>query len=99
MPKDDVLDHRVSRNQFAVLVDHADAPIDGIQTRAEINWFPGNINFPFVGLVFSEEDFHQGRFSSTILAEDGVNLAGFYFEVNMVIGNNTGESLRDSSRF
>ena len=50
MAQDDIFDHSVGGYQFAVLVDHADAHINGIQRRFEIDLFPANVNFAFIGL-------------------------------------------------
>jgi hypothetical protein len=87
----------MSGDQFAVLVNHPNSQIDGIQTRSEFDRLSTDIDLSFVGLIFPEEDFHQGGFPGTILTQDGVNLTRLDFEINTVVGNNSRESFCDPS--
>ena len=43
----------------------------------------------------SVENLHQGAFAGAVLAQQGVNLARFDGQVNVVVGHDSGESLDD----
>ncbi len=58
----------------------------------KLTCFPANIDITFVGLQQPKQDIHQGGFPGAILTEDGVNLARFYFKIDLIIGENARES-------
>jgi hypothetical protein len=99
MSQDDIFDHGMSGYEFAVLVDHPDAHFNGVQGRSESDRLTGYVDFTFVGLIFPEQDFHQGSLARAILPQDSVNLASFDREVYVVIGEDPRESLRDPPCF
>ncbi len=96
MAQDDVLEDRVSGDQLAVLVNHADAEVNGVQGRVEGHLLPVNVDLAFVGLEQPEQDLHQGGLAGAVLTQDGVDLTGSDLKVDVVIGDDPGESLGDS---
>jgi hypothetical protein len=56
-------------------------------------------NLPGVGLVQPVQDFHQGAFAGSILAQQGVNLAGFHLKIDVIVGQHAGETLDDAAHF
>jgi hypothetical protein len=96
MSEDDIFHHAVRGHQLAVLVNHPDAQIDGIQRRPESDLLATEENLTLVGLQYAKEDFHQSGFTSAVLPQDRVNLPRFYLKIDMVISDDSWESLRDS---
>ena len=55
----------------------------------KVTAFAGQVDFTFVRLVLPEQDLHQGRFTGTILAQDGVDFSRLDLKINVVIGDDT----------
>ena len=47
--------------------------------------------------VHAVEDLHQRRLAGAVLAEQGVDLAGPHVEVDVVVGHEVAEALRDAA--
>jgi hypothetical protein len=82
-----------------MLVNHADAVPDGVAGGGEVGQTAVYEDLAFFGFVKAVKDVHEGGFSSPVFAQEGVNLALADQEVHLVVGDNTGESLDDSSHF
>ena len=50
------------------------------------------LDLPGIRLLDAGEDFHQGAFASTVLADDGEDFAGAYGQRDLVEGRNAGKS-------
>ncbi len=79
-------------------MNHPDAKADGIQRRPESHLLPVNVDPAFVGLEQPEQDLHQGGLAGAVLPQDGVDLARTNLEVDVIIGDDPGESLGDPPR-
>ena len=90
-----VLGHGERRDQLEVLVHHADAQLDGIRRTAEVHRFAPNEDLAGVGLVQPVQHVHQGRLAGAVLAEQAVDLPGAELEVDVLVGDHTGEGLGD----
>ena len=76
-PEQHVLRHCQVRGQRQLLVDHGDAePPGGLRTGGGYRELPSKVSVPGVGLNGAAEDLHQRRFAGTILADQGMDLAG-----------------------
>ena len=91
----DVLGNGHHRNQHEVLVDHADPVIDRILRRMQTDRLPLDQNLALVGVVEAVEDVHESRFPGAVLPEEGVHLAATEIEVDAVVCDDPGKSLRD----
>jgi hypothetical protein len=85
-------------HQFSVLVNHADAFIDGVERRPEFDLFATDIDLSLVRLVLAKKDFHQSGLPSAVFPQDGVDFAGFDLEIYAIVGDNSRESFGDPSR-
>jgi hypothetical protein len=91
----DILRNGLVRNEHEVLVDHSDSALQGITRRTELYPLFTNANRSFVRPVTTREDTHQGRLSGSILAKEGMDFSGFYFKIDIVIGQDAGEPFGD----
>ena len=96
-PEDDVLGdgHRVDEHE--VLVDHADAQRDGIVRPPDLADLAVDQNLAAVGRVEAIGDPHGRRLARAVLADDGVDGAGLDRDVDVVVGEDAAETLRDVS--
>ena len=67
-----------------VLMDHADAVLNGILRIADGRFRAVDANLPFVRMVQAVEHLHQRRFARAILAQQRVDLARVHIEVDLV---------------
>ncbi len=56
-------------------------------------------NFTLVRLVQPVEDVHQCTFPGPVFSQQGKNLTFFQCEINMIVGQDPGKSLGDSTQF
>jgi hypothetical protein len=82
-----------------VLVHHADAGRHGVAGAVEVLHLIVEEHLALVGLVEAVEHVHQRRLACAVLAEKGVDLAGLYGEVDVIVGDQAAESLRDAAKF
>src|SRR5688572_23332779 len=81
-----------------MLMDHADAERDGIERALDALTLAVDQNFAAVGCVKAVRDPHGRRFARAVLADDGVNGARLDRDVDVVVGENAAEALRDASK-
>ena len=62
---------------------------------ANVTGLPPSTDLAGVGLVEPVEDVHQRRLARAVLAEQRVHLAATELEVDVVVGDDAGERLRD----
>jgi stage V sporulation protein SpoVS len=82
-----------------VLVHHADARPHGVAGAAEALHDVVQQDVALVGLVQAVENVHQGGLSRAVLTQEGVDLARFYGEIDVVVGDEGTEFLRDAAKF
>ena len=78
-------------------MDHPDVAGDGIVWAVDLNLLAVEQDFTFVGLVEAVEDLHQGALACTILPEQGVNLAGFHIEIDLIVRQHAGKAFGDAA--
>ena len=71
----EVLRHGHRRHEAGFLEHHGDAVTPGVRGTGDLNPFAFHEDLAAGRRYGAGEDFHQGRFSGAVLAEDGVNLA------------------------
>ncbi|GGX67946.1 hypothetical protein GCM10010510_10490 [Streptomyces anandii JCM 4720] len=94
--EDDVLEHGQVVGEHEVLVDHADAAGDGVGGAAEGDLLAVDRDGALVRLLHAVEDLHQGRLAGAVLADERVHGALADRQVDVVVGHDSGESLRDA---
>lgn len=99
VPEHHVLCDREHRDEHEVLVHHADSGGHRIAWAGEALHDIVEQDLALVGLIEAVEHVHQGGLACPVLAEQGVDLAGLDGEVNMVIGYERPEFLRDAAKF
>ena len=62
-----------SFDQHEVLVDHADAEIDGFLAGTDIPCLAIDQELPAVGVVIAVQDAHQGGFAGAVLPDDAMD--------------------------
>src|SRR5665811_2268173 len=60
---------------------------------------PVDQDLPLVRLVHAVELAHEGALARTVLAEQGVHLAGRHVEIDMIVGKHAGKALDDAAHF
>ena len=80
-----------------MLVDHADPAFDRIVRRREAHPLALDHDLALVGGVKAVEDVHQGRFAGPVLAQKGMDLAVPKVEVDVIVGEDARELLRDAA--
>ena len=73
--------------QLKVLMDHTDIVTKGILRGANARLFSANQNRSFIRIIDACQHIHQGRFSATVLTENGKDLSLFDVYGNVVICN------------
>src|SRR5664279_870473 len=81
-----------------MLVDHADAPRDGIRGRGPDALLSGNEDLPGVGLQHAVKDLHGGGFACAVFPDDAVNRAGLDAQVHASVGQHGAELLRQPAQ-
>ena len=69
-----------------MLVNHADALVDGIVRRVDYDLLAVDKDFTFVWLVKPIEDVHQSGLASAVLTQKRQNLAFMEGQVDMIVG-------------
>ena len=86
-------------DQAEVLVDHADAGVDGVAGGVEHHRPAVDLDPALVGPVEPGEDVGQRRLPGAVLAQQGVDLAGRDLEVDRLVGDDAAEEpLGDAAR-
>ena len=97
--EDDVLQHREVVGEHEVLVHHADAARDGVRRAAEDDLRAVDGDGPLVRLLHPVEDLHQGRLAGAVLTAEGVDGASAHGDVDVSVGDDTGEAFGDAVEF
>ena len=93
--QDDVVQNGEALDQLEVLVHHADAKIVGVVRVLDLDLLAVLLDGALLGLIQAEQYAHQGGLASAVLTQQGVDLALFQLERDIVVGDDAGESLRD----
>ena len=90
-----VLNHGKAPHQHEFLVHHANAKRDGIFRAVDCDRLAVDQDRSGIHGMESVENLHQGALAGAVLSQQGVNLARFDGEVNIVVGHDSGKSLDD----
>ena len=93
--EDHVLGHGERLHEPEVLVHHADAGDERVPRRVEYDPLAVEEDLPVVRAVEPGEDVRERRLAGAVLAEERVHLTLGRLEVDIVIGDNAREPLRD----
>ena len=93
----DVLGRGQGRDEGEVLVDHADPGLERVLGAVELDALAVQLEVASVGAQQAGRDPHQGRLPGSVLAEQGVHLAGRDLERHGVVGEQGAEALADGS--
>ena len=96
--EDDVLRDGEAWYEHEVLVDHAYTVLDGVGGTPNIHLLPVDEETALVGPVEAVEDAHENCLAGAVLAEEAVNLPLLHREVYVVVCQNSGEGLGDTSK-
>ena len=97
--QDDVLGDRKGLHQHKVLVDHADACINGIARIVHDDFFAVDQDIAGRGLEQTVELVHQRRFARAVFAQDRVDFALVDCQIDPVVGREIAEFLDDVPHF
>jgi hypothetical protein len=82
-----------------MLMHHADAFGDGIFGGTEMNRFTIYLDRATAGAVHARQGIHQGAFARPIFTEQGMNLAWFQGEINVIICQDSWKTNHDVGHF
>ena len=92
---EEVVDDREWQENQRILVEHADAVLDGILRRRRLDACPVEDDLAGVGSMEPREDLHQGGFAGAVLPEQAVQSSRFDGQVDAVVGANRSEVFVD----
>ena len=95
----DVLGDGEDGDEHEVLVHHADAGRHRVAGAGEVLDLVVEEDLALVGLVQAVEHVHERRLACTVLTEERVDLSSLDGEVDVVVGDQAAESLRDAAKF
>ena len=87
------------RDEHEVLVHHADTGGHSISGAREMHGLIIDKNLAAVGLIEPVQNVHEGGLTRAVFAEERMNFALVDDQVNVVIGYERAEHLRDASQF
>ena len=96
---DDIVQYGEAFHQLEVLVHHADAQVVGIVGVADAHLLPVHADLALFRLIQAEQHAHQGRLAGTVFTQQGVDLALFKLQGDVIIGDDTGEALGNVQHF
>ncbi len=97
LAEQDVVRDGQDRHQHEVLVDHADAAVDGIGRVFDVDDLAIEQDLTLVRFGQAVEDVHERRLAGAVLAQQGVDLARLHVEVDAVVGDHAGIALGDAT--
>ena len=74
---------------------HADAEGVGIVGIVDLDFLAVFFDDALLGLIQTEQNAHQGGFACAVLTQQGVDLAPFQLQGDVVVGDDAGKALRD----
>ena len=90
-----VLEHGQGRHQCRMLIDGADAVVERGARARDSGLAAANLNRARIRALHARENRDQRRLARAVLAEQRVNFPRVDGERNFVVGNDSGEALRD----
>jgi hypothetical protein len=94
--QEQVIHHRELRDHVELLVNNGNTERLGVAGRADRDGLAVDENAASICAIRAREDFHQGRLTCAVLADEGVNLAARDGEIDAVEHPNRAERLADA---
>ena len=91
----DIVDNAHYGHELEMLMDHADAQIDGIAGGVQFDGAAIDKYLTLGGLIQPVDDIHKGRFAGAVFPQESEDLALVQGKVYLFIGDDTGEELGD----
>src|SRR5262249_18174190 len=98
IPEHDVLRDGERLDEPEVLVHHADARVEGVARRLELDRLPVEMDLAGVRSVEAGEDVRERALAGAVLAEQRVRLPRPRPELDAAVCDDAGELLRDAAR-
>ena len=95
LAQDDVLGDREGVDQDEMLVDHADPQRDRVAGRGDLHLVASDEDPPAVRRVHAVQHPHERGLAGAVLSDQRMHLTRAQLEIHLVVGEHTGESLRD----
>ena len=95
----DVLTDTALRDGLQLLVDHGNAPVQGIQGAFDLNRLPFIDDLAFVHMINAEHTFHQSGLAGAVFAHQGMDSTGAKLKLCVVQRLNAGEGLDNATHF
>ena len=95
----DVVDNTHHGHQLEVLMDHADAQLYCVAGRLHLYAASIDQNFALGRLIEAVDNVHQGGLAGPIFAEQGQYLAATERQIDLLVGDDSGEELGDLTNF
>ena len=95
VPQNDVLEARHVLDEHEVLVHHADAVLDGDAGTGDVHLLAMHEDLSLSRLVQADEDVHERGLAGAVLAQERMDLAFPYGQVNVLVGIERAEALAD----
>ena len=92
--EDDVVQHGEALHQLEMLVNHADAQSIGIVGVVDFDLHAVLFDHALFGLIKAEQNAHQRGFSGAVFTQQGVYLALFQLERNIVVSRRSSGTIR-----
>ena len=86
-------------NGLQLLMDHGDAPVQGIQRSLDLYGFSLVDDFALVHVINAEHAFHQRGLAGAVFTHQGVNGAGAELQLRVVKRLDAGERFDDATHF
>lgn len=93
----DVLQDGEVVGEHEVLVDHADAAVDGVARVGERGLFAVHRDGALVRLLHAVQDLHQSGLAGAVLTDESVDGTAAHGDVDVVVGHDPGEPLGDAA--
>src|SRR5262249_58943661 len=89
--------HGEALHQAEVLVDHADAALDGVAWGAQDDPLAGDANLAFVRAIEPAQDVHERGLAGPVLPEERQHFTRIDDEVDPGVGQRAGKDLDDAA--
>ena len=87
-------------HQLEVLVDHADAQVEGVLGGGDGHRLSVDVDLPLIGEIDAGEHIHQGGLAAAVFTQQGQDLTFVQLKVHIFVGDDlAAESLGDILHF
>ena len=94
-PENDIFSGRQYVHQLEMLMDHADAVVEGVLGGADDNFLVVNEDLTIVREIYPGEHIHQGSFAAAVLTQKRQDLTAVNIQPDLVVGDDASEPFGD----